>query len=258
VKHLDQILQLLIRSAELRNYVYKFAAEQSISVELLHDPSHSTDNIDYAEQDCKLLGLTQTCRQIRAEFLPVYLEKTTVAFPYDQVDQYVSTFVDPQDGTYEDAVGKVIMLRPIIRATRSFVDILPFIKLIARAPRFTASFAKMDSSSFDYIPLYNTLLNNHHNPQWDLYVSTSLSQVNIRIDEPVFRQVTIVVKKESVEGWMRPEQRPKGLTEQYLATRAWCIRVGLDGDDYSPSHYLFLHGIILLEDSAASAQLSRD
>jgi hypothetical protein len=214
-------LQLLISSKELRNYIYKYAAEQSISVELLHDPSHSTDNIDYAEQDRKLLGLTRTCRQIRAEFLPIYLDKTTVAFRHYQVDRYVSTFVDPQDGNYENAVGKVIMLRPSILKTRPSVDILPFIKLIARAPRFTASFAMEDSSRTFYTgPLWNALLNNHHSPQWDLYVSTSLSQVNIIIDEYDFPEVTIVVKKESVEGWMRPEQRPKTPAKETGAIRA--------------------------------------
>jgi hypothetical protein len=220
-------LQLLIRSTELRNYIYKYAAEQSISVKLVHRPGHSTDNIDYAEQDRKLLGLTQTCRQIRAEFLPVYLEKTTIAFFYLQVDQYVSTFVDPQDGTYEDAVGSVLLLS--VNAACPSVDILPLIKLIARAPRFTARFTKNSGGD---ISLYDALLNNHHSPQWDLYVSTSLSQVNIGIDEYDLPEITIVVKKESVEGWMRPEQRPKTIDEEGEAIRAWCTRSGLHENGY--------------------------
>lgn len=178
-------------------------------MKLSHDPSHSPDNIDYAIQDRKLLGLTRTCRQIRADLMPICLENTTVLIPYYQVNQYISAFVDSQHGALEDAVGKIVLLRPSVTKTCSIVDFAPLIRLIARAPQFTVSFQDEDANDFDENTFISALLNTHHNPQWDIYAASSLYQINIRSNMDTGFTVEIFVKKEWVEDWMYLNKRER-------------------------------------------------
>jgi len=252
----NQVSQLLIRSKELRNYIYQYAAEQSMLVKLSHDPSVTKNNIDYTAQDRTLLGLTRTCKQVRDEFLPIYLTTTTIAIPYYQVDQYISTFVDPQHGTYDDAVGSVILLRPRVLATRLSVNILPLVKIIARAPRLIARFLNEDTNDFRQNSLFNSLLNTHRNPRWNVYATNCLSQITISSCTNEGLKTTIVVKKEWAASWM-------GLNfyqeMKYLcAAMAWSKRVGLNRNSGKYSSLLYHFGHIVPEDSATSAELDSE
>jgi len=252
----NQILQLLIRSEEIRNYIYEYAAEQSILVKLSHDPSLTKNNIDYIAQDRVLLGLTRTCRQIRVEFLPIYLTATTIAIPYYQVDQYISTFVDPQHGNYDDAVGSIILLRPRVLATRPSVNILPLVKIIARAPRLIARFLNEDTNDFRQNSLFNSLLNTHRNPRWNVYAASSLSQITISSCTIEGLKTTIVVKKEWAESWMGLSFYKK--TEHLNAAMTWSKRVGLNRNSGKYSSLLYHFGHIVPEDSATSAKLDSE
>ncbi|KAI4645145.1 hypothetical protein J4E93_005945 [Alternaria ventricosa] len=243
-------------SGELRNYIYEYAAEESTLVKLSHEPSLTKNNIDYIAQERTLLGLTRTCKQVRDEFLPIYLGTTTIAFPYYQVDQYISTFVDPQRGTFDDAVGSIILLRPRVLATRLPVNILPLVKIIARAPRLVARFLNEDTDDFRQNSLFNSLLNTHHDPRWDVYAASSLSQITISSRTNEGLKATTVVKKECAESWMGLNfyRTPKCLD----AAMAWSKRVGLNRNSSKYTSSLYHFGQIVPEDSATPAKLDSE
>ena len=53
------------------------------------------DPVDWSVMGRNSLGLTQTCRQIRTEFLPIHRRQTTVSVREKYADRYVSDFLTP-------------------------------------------------------------------------------------------------------------------------------------------------------------------
>jgi hypothetical protein len=90
-----------IAPKEIRNHIYAAAiAGEDFSVTLRG--SHREDERrvktwrrrpNWCVNRRPLLGLTQTCRQLRAEFLPLYYQSLHVTIPYMHVNSYMDTFI---------------------------------------------------------------------------------------------------------------------------------------------------------------------
>ncbi|KAH7385177.1 hypothetical protein DE146DRAFT_666450 [Phaeosphaeria sp. MPI-PUGE-AT-0046c] len=88
----DALCRFLELPAELRNRIYEYAAED-------------LDNLTYAprvtRKACKpwdvriwqFFGLTQTCRQIRSEFGPIWLLKLNVRSTLSWINKFIASFV---------------------------------------------------------------------------------------------------------------------------------------------------------------------
>jgi hypothetical protein len=89
---------------EIRNFIYELAAVRSKPVKLLHGtPSHIPTrpwkglwprNLVHGTR--WLLNLAHTCRQIRAEYMPICLRDTAVEIMGYEINKYLDTFVKPQ------------------------------------------------------------------------------------------------------------------------------------------------------------------
>jgi hypothetical protein len=213
---------------EIRNYIYEFAVEQDTSVKLSHCPNMDPD-IDWAAQDRQSLGLTQTCRQWRTEYLPIFKE-TNVEIPYYIVEQYLETFVQPQlrDGQTKKVVGNLILAiyEDFIWLTQPTVNILPLIEYCDCFPRLAVRFhTELAYNATDEIML-NALLNSHKNTTWSKYLQGAVSKVLVVNEDRVGALIEIVVKEEYEEYWMGGRDLAEGMQTCY-----WCSRVGFMSDD---------------------------
>jgi hypothetical protein len=134
----SQCDMLLTACTEIRNFIYELAAEQHEPITLLYDADHGLHDTRWP------LNLAQTCRQIRAEYVLIYLKDTAVEIPYYDINLYLDTFVDPQvkRSQLKDVVCNV-MLRAKHECEEEYglmVDLLPLARLHVTCPRMKVLF----------------------------------------------------------------------------------------------------------------------
>jgi len=86
------------------------------------------------------LALTQVCRQLRAEFLPIYRSRNTVHVHYLDFQAYLDTFACPITSDPASVAGNIaIDLGHDLHdpADAEYIDILPTLMLCKNAPTFT-------------------------------------------------------------------------------------------------------------------------
>ncbi|KAF2993454.1 hypothetical protein E8E13_002209 [Curvularia kusanoi] len=101
--------RLLAIPGEIHNLIYEFIIEKALSRTQLKftDVKEHPDSIRLTrkpghEQDWPNLlrisvGLTQTCRQLRQEFLPIHQACVTVRVTKKDLPEYTATFIDGLD-----------------------------------------------------------------------------------------------------------------------------------------------------------------
>jgi hypothetical protein len=139
---------------EVRNKIYEYAAE-SIS----QPPTFSKHpKRRSASQRPLFLGLTQVCRQIRTEYLPLYRSRTIHIVGVDEATKYIDTFF------WAETVDSALLNIPKYEGTFYVqipdyfwagyadgepqydipIDILPLLRFAIRAPRFDFHFMSVE------------------------------------------------------------------------------------------------------------------
>ena len=92
----------------------------------------------------QFLALTQVCRQIRQEYLPMYREKSEVWIQLEDVDKYLVTFYPSKDPTViKDYCGNLVIRTETgssmyqTEISETTTDTLPLIKLCYAAPKIS-------------------------------------------------------------------------------------------------------------------------
>jgi hypothetical protein len=124
--------------AELRNAVYAYALESCMSgrrTYLRHVPG------TFNRRTCTFV-LTQACRKVRKEFQPLHIKTKHVAIRLQDLSEYLSIFYPGTDdeATGAEAAGKLEICLERAVYKEKIVDMLPFIKLVFRAPNFQCRF----------------------------------------------------------------------------------------------------------------------
>lgn len=137
---------------ELRNKIYDYLAEdevdrEEITIRLRHSAQgrrsrRTSSNPRFPDSS---LSLTQTCRQIRQEYLPMIQRARSVRVPLDQLHDYLDTFHPPEDpadphlrpsGNIEPFWSDIAFPDPI--------DILSLAKIVHGSPDLHIRFQKPD------------------------------------------------------------------------------------------------------------------
>lgn len=115
------------------------------------------------------LSLTQVCRQIRSEVLPLYrdcLLRTTVSLKASDIYYYINAWVIPSDTKKEDIVGSLVL--DIGRSYNDndwvILDIRPLLQLSKQAPGLRLGINDLDDSRYvrqspRHASIENTLVN---------------------------------------------------------------------------------------------------
>ncbi|KAF2832676.1 hypothetical protein CC86DRAFT_92679 [Ophiobolus disseminans] len=103
---------LLRLSGELRNRIYHFAQEAKplfIIPPMKRDESILPGQSSSSTQRPQYQGLMQTCRQLRAEFRPIYRAQTVHHLYPVHVAAYISTFLRRSDEKMDTVVDNVVL-----------------------------------------------------------------------------------------------------------------------------------------------------
>lgn len=177
---------------------------------------------DWKGDGRRFFGLTQVCRQLRHEYLPMYLSSTTFVIRYHDLWDLSERFIEPQRRRGHNAVGNINLdLDPDFRdIDYPTIDILPYLKLSSTAPQFSLRM----SCNYDGGVL-STIAEVKDNPQWRASVQSIISRLLLHFDAKTGVELEIEVKLEYAEDWMSIECTTRQLI---VASQDWFERVGLE------------------------------
>jgi hypothetical protein len=177
---------------------------------------------DWTGKGRQFFGLTQTCRQLRKEYLPVYLGHTYCWIRYYHLYAYLETFVEPQRSLGQIPVGRVDLDLDPDYEDMDFpvIDLLPLLKLSADAPELHVSI----SSQAEKVVL-SAISNVKKNTCWALNMHSKLKHILLQYSNTTGVELEIIVNREWGEDWMRFGNSSRG----YQNGRSdWYRRIGLD------------------------------
>lgn len=240
---------------EVRNNIYAFACEANESP-LEHLPSVPCPN--KLSKGRQFYNLTQVCRQIRTEFLPIYARMNAIRLPYPALDSYLKDFVRP---LYKDnaSIGNIMV--DVVRQGASYadrndanddeddydededededvsdsgyaeIDILPYINLCRNAPNLRIRFDKIACKycgSAHHGSYFNETLNiffelDKH-PTLANYLDEAIT--GIKLQYPT--RMTFQIREDNWKEWMDEWKHRGGHANRWDEMGAWCEELGLD------------------------------
>ena len=131
---------------ELRNCIYNYAQDPR-DVRLIHKPAQQHEQTNTTER--QFFGLTQACRQLRAEYMPIHRAQTKAHIQCQDSVSYIKTFILPTGTDPKQARGNVIIQLPdqwyeSRGASSPQRDIIHAINLCRSAPQVNIAFALSD------------------------------------------------------------------------------------------------------------------
>ncbi|KAI4910855.1 hypothetical protein J4E90_007111 [Alternaria incomplexa] len=100
---------LLKLPGELRNRIYNYAQEPR-DVHLTRKPTQQHEQTNKTHR--QFFGLTQVCRQLRSEYLPMYMAQTKVHIQCVDSLLYINTFILPTGTDPKQARGDLTVQLP--------------------------------------------------------------------------------------------------------------------------------------------------
>ncbi|KAH6612024.1 hypothetical protein C7974DRAFT_89887 [Boeremia exigua] len=245
--------------AELRNRIYDYATENASSNSPTLRPkskkpikravSESTLlSTNEAEPERRViipyLALTQTCRQIRDEFRPMWL--STPKIPLCLMVTYLKAFFPgrlPKAMRLEKPVLDTYSLRAIVRRDdldpHAMYDATRLLKHKARFPKCAITLQSLPYYSDSTLRKMERLIN-HDNSTWrQALLRGSISQIRLGVPHigPEIILTDIVMKERFAEPWMKPTlkyqaddvlKRFMGQLGFDLETISWQVRFYVD------------------------------
>lgn len=153
------------------------------------------------------LGLTQVCRQIRSEFLPLYKAQTTVSLLPVDVHDYMNTWVAPSSIDDDKIIGHVIIdVFDEEPEQLRILDIKPLLKLLRRARHLRVeTFDIMDWLSNNERSIEDTLIDLYDIHNFNLfheYMDGAMTAVEVRSSEEIGVELIFELRPEHWESWM--------------------------------------------------------
>ncbi|KAF2662434.1 hypothetical protein K491DRAFT_178244 [Lophiostoma macrostomum CBS 122681] len=241
----EQIFRFLDLPGELQNHIYELAAaETRRKWPILHNKlpdrsqrrTRSKPQSPPPKRTFPFLGFSQTCRKIRSEFRPWWMNGHRL--PLSELDDYISVFFrgqlkkgrDRQD-PYFNPAG---MLRVWVRDSElKDIDIMRLVKLKVRLPNYTIIFDHGSDVPGPLIYGLNQLVNNT-NAQWLRWLRGNIiTQVRIRQNNnSASHKFYVVVKEKWAKDWMKPALN-QAVADGFLDTIGledlvyWNVRFGV-------------------------------
>ncbi|KAI4942696.1 hypothetical protein J4E91_009865 [Alternaria rosae] len=204
---------LLKLPGELRNRIYGFAQEPD-DIHLVHK---LTRQYEYAGQPKRqFFGLTQACRQLRTEYLPIYKAQTRVQIQCLDSLPYINTFVLPTGTEPKQARGNLTVQLPDHGyepkgelGTKGDLaphrDIIYLVFLCSKAPQVNVAFRLADIPPLQprmERVLYN-LIHSEAVPELHTFVQNSVKHVECMfVKEKNAPLVIFWIKKGHAKEWM--------------------------------------------------------
>jgi hypothetical protein len=247
---------LLTQLAELRNRIYHFAAEEGRITYLPHrlrigyTEGQLREYLGESELDKRVpdfLNLTRVCRQIRAEFSPIYAAETEIHVCHLDIDEFTSYHFPhmARDNDTEPAGNLVIDCRfpgfddeEDDDPCEPHIDMLPFLEYCRIRPGLKVkcgrSYICCHSCSegwADVTKVMDVLFALASNKKLQDWLSDTIEKVNISCSPAL----SLFVKEGKAVEWMK--QRNSG--DEDPATQEWMRRVGFRSPEWDNLMFSF-------------------
>jgi len=192
---------------EIRNRIYKKAFEGAEQVAVLVSPGNSAVDKNglrhrpphWDRSDRPLLGLTQTCRQIRIEVLPIYMRNLRVILASDDLYKYLDLFLFHGEPVVDiEKVETEITISNTNAHEGDETDIAPLLRLRRRSPGFVLELQDQWTWTTDETP---AMMDIHTNDTWWAYFDVAITRILIQ-EKQEFFNIVILVKRAFQEAWM--------------------------------------------------------
>jgi hypothetical protein len=146
------------RHTEMRNRIYYYAEEDEHEYEgyipLLTNRSTGEEPrplINLAYSSRKFFGLTQVCKKIRAEYLPLWIRSASLRVSYDEFDDYVDTFHNEENDPV--VAPKLLQIsydlgKEYEAPVKPHLNLLPFLEFRAHHPTTQIELIPIDNSGW--------------------------------------------------------------------------------------------------------------
>ncbi|XPS72762.1 hypothetical protein M3J09_004922 [Ascochyta lentis] len=205
-------IPLLDLPGEIRNRIYKFAVEKQ-PIFLSHITSKPLEELskDRSEHCQQFFGLTQVCRQIRSEYLPLYRSRTKVtcrALPHNVYD-YIDTFLKRSGVKDEDVVGDLII---DFKAGRlQSINIKPLLQLSKKAKHFSVrikdnlQFCGNNEPKWNLEELVDQILFVKNKPAFSNWLETAVFALELTSDDEYLfiGDIAFFINGTQWEPWMK-------------------------------------------------------
>jgi hypothetical protein len=182
------------------------------------------------------LSLAQTCRKIRAEYIPLYKRNVAIDVYTHDVQDYFKTFVVPP-GSDHHALGHIgIEFSPYSNAESESINILPIIRIMDSSIHLKVEFHFERSGGTDLMitlsteNFVNVLLGNYQGPRFRKYLREAITAVQILRGEPY--TIWFRIDPAFEEHWMRrlstEDVTAEDLADIEPALNFWATSKGLN------------------------------
>lgn len=225
--------------AEIRNRIYDFATEK-VAIDLRHHFCYeisSAPTSSWCDQGRCTIALTQTCQEIRVEYLPIYKANVECRIHYDDLEKYLQTFVLPPGTNIDYAIGDLsIKFYPTTHDINERFDILPLMELVDTTSHFNVRFyvasANIIKDHHKYFhEFFDTLLHSSRVPALHKYIQEAVTAVELCSDFWNLLHIAFRLKPDFGEVWMqewRHDEDDTSLFDFQRGVEFWSSRLGLD------------------------------
>ncbi|KAF2623900.1 hypothetical protein BU25DRAFT_451095 [Macroventuria anomochaeta] len=239
---------LLKLPGELRNRIYAYTVEES-TIPLTYDMEWQPAWTRTCIRRRQFLGLTQVCRQIRFEFLPLYKTHTKVAPNTWDIYKYIDTWVAPGTSD-ENVLGHVILdFMDDDRGELGILDIKPLLQLARRAEGFHVEIVDVtepnDCNSPTMRSIEETLADLYDIQDMDMfyeYMDEAMTALVVRASEESGVEIIFELSPQYWEDWMgewsKPDHDPNYRIPLELEDTVveWGRQCGMELDRATGSH----------------------
>lgn len=234
----------------MRNRIYSYTVEEDV-IKLVRGSKPKSENarISVTQQS---FGLTQVCRSIRSEFLPLCRAHTKVSLIPQDLYDYIDTFLLLPGISYNKIVGSITLDLMSQPQTTTCVDIKPLLKLLRRAENLHVGTQDIiDVHYLDYVSNHQeptiqeilaSLYDIHDMTKFYDYVETAMSNLELEFDDAKGVEIVFELSPEYWEAWMgewsKPDHDPDYRIPIELEDNVvqWGLRCGMELDRSMGSH----------------------
>jgi hypothetical protein len=209
---------------------------------LIHAKESKAQTTPRATEDRSLLrrtylGLTQTCAQLRSEFLPLYSEHLQVVSCVDisAIVPYSETFIQPYQGLGPSALQSTVS---VTLRNCGRIPLEPIISLYERVPglRIRPIFpdSVLPTLQHGYFGIL-AMTNAEMNPTFAAYYRRCITKIEVEVTKGSFSHICswVYLKPEYKEDWM---SLSSGLTTVRMKTDEWVNSSGLSTAVWGYNH----------------------
>lgn len=196
-------------TAEIRNRIYDFAADDDLDLlKQRYDAATGFARRTYAyiwfagRQHGQYASLTQVCRKLRTEYLPIYNAQTVFAVKLEELAAYVDIFVNSSGTAQEDFVGNLIVSGSDYPVDTKFdfrvlMDTSSKTKLLNISWYSDASIDRLDMT-----PMLNAFLRPDEHQSLRNYVDRAITTIELRPTNYQPLTIWLGVRRQYWEYWM--------------------------------------------------------